>query len=1131
MHPRAIHQFHAASAYGDGITNGMFFIQKILRQSGYTSNIYCIHIDHRLSDRILPFTSHEDNPEDLLLVHYSLGSDDDALVTKLRLPRVMVYHNITPAHFFQDGSRLKYLTETGRHQLARWARAGTFIGAIADSAFNSEDLTQIGYSSVADIGLLVDLGRIRTHAWNKDIAAELTGARNILFVGRICEHKNQLDLVRMMEHLGTISDVPVRLLLVGTTSSDGYEAEILQAIEHLGPTAEVRMLGHRNDEDVYALYRMTDLYVSASRHEGFGMPLVEAMAFDLPVLAYAAGGIAATLGSGGLILNNPSPQSLAAAAKMILHEPCLRHEVIEGQRESLGRFERPVLTGAFEQYLRQLGFDVTFDKAEHTAPARLRQWSIEGPFDSSYSLAIVNRELARALARAGEEVALTSRDGPGPFAPNGKYLEANPDLAGMGARARTGASPDVCMRNQYPPHVADMRGALRMLANYAWEESGFPIDWVREFNTSLDLITVTSSYVAKVLRDNGVHVPICVTGNGVDQIFAGSALPPASHPDSHKGGAPFRFLHVSSGFPRKGLDVLLAAWDAAFTRSDKVELVIKTFPNIHNTIDADLENFRARHPDSAPVTLVNADLSPDAVRELYQSADALVCPSRGEGFGLPLAEAMALGKPVITTAYGGQSDFCTTETAWLCDYSFAYAKTHLGVFDSVWVEPDPESLTGVLQDVFGATAQERAQKSNAGRARVLPHYTWDRVAQRTRAAVAQVRGTSSTEGLRLPVIGLVSTWNSRCGIAAYAQSLVSGIEPERLHVFATRVAEPLRPDEAFVRRCWSQGWDDPLDELFQEIDLANPDAVIIQFNFGFFRLAALQRLIERLHARGRLVFITLHSTMDVVKPDVTIRLADIRQTLANVCRLLVHSVHDLNRLKASGLIDNVTLFPHGVPQPFDGDRAAGRRSLGLERKTIIASFGFLLPHKGLRELIGAIALLRAKLPNIHLLMLNSLYPVPDSEAEARACQEEINRLGLKDDVTLVTDFLSEPEVLARLAAADIIAYPYRDTQESSSAAVRMGLSSLTPVAVTPVPIFADIAAVSHALSGPTPGDIADGLAGFIERADNIATADKQKAWVAAHAWPHLSARLDGLIRGELRAKGKGVPHKTGGQAQ
>ena len=162
----------------------------------------------------------------------------------------------------------------------------------------------------------------------------------------------------------------------------------------------------------------------------------------------------------------------------------------------------------------------------------------------------------------------------------------------MVERGQSGATFDVSLRNQYPPHVADMRGTVRVLANYAWEESGFPADWVREFNTSLDLITVTSRYVAKVLRDNGVHVPIAVVGNGIDQILADQA-PPAVAASGH---GPFTFLHISSGFPRKGLDVLLKAWGTAFTHGDRVRLIIKTFRNIHNRIEDDLRRFQRRLP-------------------------------------------------------------------------------------------------------------------------------------------------------------------------------------------------------------------------------------------------------------------------------------------------------------------------------------------------------------------------------------------------------------------------------------------------------------------------------------------------------------------------------------------------------
>ena len=488
----------------------------------------------------------------------------------------------------------------------------------------------------------------------------------------------------------------------------------------------------------------------------------------------------------------------------------------------------------------------------------------------------------------------------------------------------------------------------------------------------------------------------------------------------------FRFLHISSGFPRKGLDVLLAAWGAAFCHNDPVMLVVKTFPNVHNQIDTDLVEWKSHHPDSAPVKLINEDLPDTEIRDLYASADVLVCPSRGEGFGLPIAEALALGKAVVTVAYGGHSDFCSHQTAWLCDFSFAYARTHLGVYDSVWVEPDVVSLSKCLRECYEATTDERAARGEAGRALVRSEYCWDAVAERTQKAVVEVLNFSA-DALRLPKVGWVSTWNSRCGIAAYSQSLATkAIEPERLVVFANQNATRLVPDESFVRRCWQQGWDDTLDELYQEIRAAAVDAVVVQFNFGFFALRSFAQLVHRLAKDEIAVIVALHRTTDVERPDISIRLRDTKPSLSLARRILVHSVHDLNRLKALGLVENIALFPMGVPQPVKGTRNEARNRLGLGKsRLIIATFGYLLPHKGLRELIRATAVLRGEIGNVDLLMMNALYPAAESEAEHQACRREIASLRLERHVRLLTDFYDESEILSLLATSDIVVYPYR----------------------------------------------------------------------------------------------------------
>ena len=1086
----------------------MFYIQKILRDSGYRSEIYAVRIDLRLKDCVRSAAEFEDNPNDLVFIHYSLGTDHDDWIARLRSRRILIYHNITPEHFFPGAEWLQKLIRQGRAQLAAWAKERIFEGQIATSDYSALDLWRYGYNRIATIGVLVDLDRLRAHSWNREIGLDAPGTKTLLFVGRICEHKGQIELVEMMSHLAAISRVPTRLLLVGDVTSGAYEKKLLKAIEGRGLTDRVKWLGKLEDDDVYGLFRRADLYVSMSRHEGFGMPLVEAITFGLPVLARAGGSVAATLGEGGLVLECGGARAMAAAARLMIEEPSLRMRILEGQRRSLERYERPVMVEALERHLRRLGFDVTLKKEVREKPPSL--WTVQGPCHSSYSLAIVNRELARGLERAGERMALESRDGPGPFPVPETFLTANPDIAAMAVRAAYSISSNVSLRNQYPPHVADMRGDFRVLANYAWEESGFPPAWVDEFNATLDLITVTSRFVAKVLRDNGVHTPIEVVGNGVDHMFGPFVA--GKRPDHDA----FRFLHVSSCFPRKGVDALLAAWIKAFDVDSGVELVIKTFANRHNGVAADLEALRRAYPRHAPISLIEADQTAAEMRALYESADCVVCPSRGEGFGLPLAEAAALGKPLITTAYGGQSDFCTSETAWLCDFSFAPSGSHLGVPGSVWIEPAVDSLAQALVACRDAAPEERTRRTEAARRLVRERYSWDRAAAETRSAIAAIRREGS-EALLLPRIGWVSTWGSRCGIAAYSEALTQAIEPERLFVFADRGSTPLGEDQAFVERCWTQGREDPLDDLLAAILARGLDAVVIQFNFGFFALAALARLLSGLKSAGVFVCLCLHSTADVLKPGLTIRLAEIVLTLAATDRILVHSAHDLNRLKEIGLVENVTLFPHGLPKPLLVERETLRPRMFPDDGPVIACFGFLLPHKGLRELILAFALLRRDQPKARLLLLNALYPVPESEKEYDACKAEIAAVGIEEAVTFDVDFLDEETILSRLGAADVVVYPYQHTQESASGAIRLGLASRTPVARTPLAIFSDIAEITYELPDVTPGAIAAGLADLLADRRRLADlAKSQAAWLEAHSWRRLSRRLADLIRGEVR---------------
>jgi glycosyltransferase involved in cell wall biosynthesis len=1129
LKPRAIHQFSVTSGLGDRATKTSLFIQRILRDAGYESEIYCVDVHPFLSGHVVPFQRLCDRADDLILVHHSLGEHDHRWMLGLEAAKVFIYQSATSADLSLESVALR------RARLAEWGRM-RFLGAIADSPSATRELRAAGFASVTMIPLAVDLDHIRHHPFNCDVINRVKDARYVICLNPIAPRQGQIGLIRMMSSLIRLSKSPVHLILAGNAALPAHAERLRGEIDRLQLADAVVILERPRDDDVFGLYRMADLFVSMSHRENFGTHLIEAMAIDVPILAYAAPAIASTFGGGGLLIDTRDPDVMAASAKLILEEPWLRRQIIHAQRGELAAYERNALAGRFEAYLAELDVDVSLAGSTPKVAPR-GGYRIEGPFDSSYSLAVVNRELANALAELSERVTLVSRDGPGYFPPSATFLAANPKIAAMWQGGSREETVDVALRNLYPPAVADLKGELRGLACYAWEESGFPPEWVRAFNANLDLVGVISSYVAKVLRDNGVYAPIRLVGAGIDQILhlEDQGLPEGILAREHSLGDGFCFLHISSGLPRKGIDLLLAAWARAFTSADDVVLVIKTVPNQHHRMEDEVAAFAKTQPRHARIVVINQDLDARRVYELYCAADAIVCASRGEGFGLPLAEALGIGKPVIATAYGGQTDFCNSETAWLCDYQFAYARTHLSVPNSVWVEPKLDCLVDCLRAVRAASPLERARRANAGRALVRSRFRWEHAAARLRAAVADVRALDA-RALRLPKVGWVSPWGSHCGIAAYSQALAGAIAPERLIVFANRDATPIEPDAPFVRRCWERGPTDVLDDLGREINAASVDAVVIQFDFGLYRLDALARLIDQLCDRAVPVYVSLHSTLQTEKPD-TIRLSDVRGSLMRATRLLVHAVHDLNRLKQLGLVDNVTLLPFGMPDPSralgGGHVAIGnagqrryRRSarrdlffIGKSKDTWsakVATFGYLLPNKGLCELIDAFAMVRSHFAQARLFMLNAIYPGEESAGEHAAVIKAIRALRLERCVTLRTDYLSESDALACLADMDLIVYPYQISYKSASGAVRFGLSSLAPVACTPLAMFEDVAPVTHGLPGTAAGDLAAGISALL-RAPSVrcSLAAQQLEWAKVHSWPVVAARFAQLIRGEF----------------
>lgn len=1102
-----IHQFSVSVSPGDGISNGMMLTRKLLRLAGVKSDIYCIEPSNLMAGDVLCMDDYQPGSADALLIHHGIGNPVESWLRELPERKFMVFHNITPGELFPVDHVIQPMLTHGWEQVNSWKHWLT--GSIADSRQNLQELIKRGYCehNVTEIPLLVDLERIEPHTIERhDTPRPFT----LLFVGRIMPHKNQLALIEAFAVLLRCSRVPLQLYLVGGFTVAQYKEQLESRIQELGIGAFVNLTGKVDDNTLNALYCRSDLFVSLSLHEGFGMPLIEAMAHGLPVLAYDApdSNVAHTLESAGLLLDNVDPHQVAATIAQIMENPALRRSMRQRGDERLHEFAYQYLYDRMSAFLAKFQIVLPHHSFPQVAVKPRTDYRIEGPFDSTYSLALVNRELARAMAELGHKVALRATEGPGPIQVSEQFLQDNPDCAALHARSEQPTS--AVLRLLYPPRVTDMQGDMHVLSCYGWEESSLPQAYCHDFNHQTHLITTMSSWVTTTLRDNGVTAPLATVGLGADHILR-SEIDPAGLPTMLLASTErLKLLHVSSCFPRKGVDVLLKAYGQAFNSGHSVVLIIKTFPNPHHNIQQQLADWRLEFPDAPAVEVIEQDLPDSALRALYTLADVLVAPSRGEGFGLPLAEAMLHRLPVIVTGRGGQTDFCTPETAWLINYRYERARTHLQAAASVWFEPEADHLTQLLSEFHSAWSQGDLQGMTATRVTaaenlILKRFTWAEVAKASIAAIAQAASQPLLK--KTPRLGTVTTWNSACGIATYSAKLLQPAFGQDFHVFANDDAQLTAHDQPNVERCWTAGDSDSLERLKAAIQASGIDTLLLQFNFSFFNLKAFAALLDWAHARTIRTLVVFHSTGDVMHGETLKSLRDLRESLAHSARLLVHSVGDMNRLKDFGLGHNLLMFPHGVidtPPPIPGPQ---QQAAKLEGKTIIASYGFLLPHKGLPELIEAFALLASDDPSLHLLLVNAQYPVSASAELADICRARIVQPDLKSRVTLITDYLTDEQSLAWLGMADAIVFPYQHTQESSSAAVRWGLSTGRPVLCTPLAIFEDVAEAVTFLPGTDSKLMASGLRHQLDAGPQALQHD----WLRNHGWATVSVRLRNLL--------------------
>ena len=365
----AVHQVLATLGYGDAIGHEVLGIQRVLRAAGYESDIFVDTADSRLEDRTRDYRDLIGvcTPDTVLIHHFSIGSRASRIAYALPGRMVLVYHNITPPeHFLGVHPLLVQLCFFGRRELG--AYASRCVLALGDSEFNRLELEALGFRDTAVLPVVPSFDHLDVTS-NHLLTGDFDdGWTNILFVGRIIPNKKIEDVIRGFHAYRTRHNPRARLLLVGSHSGfELYFAMLQRFIAELG-VRDVHFLGHVSNEELAAAYEISDLFLCASEHEGFCVPLIEAFHVGIPVVAYAATAIPATLDGGGVLYYEKDYARVAAAIDAILTNPELEDRILEGQEAALTRLLAKdfagLVTGFVERVLAtppQPAPDVTFD--------------------------------------------------------------------------------------------------------------------------------------------------------------------------------------------------------------------------------------------------------------------------------------------------------------------------------------------------------------------------------------------------------------------------------------------------------------------------------------------------------------------------------------------------------------------------------------------------------------------------------------------------------------------------------------------------------------------------------------------------------------------------------------------------
>lgn len=341
-------------SYGDAVSNDVIALYHTLKKAGFTTGIYAENIDSRLPMKLVSAVSKVPrlNENDIIIYHLSTGTKLNYEFLRYRARKIMIYHNITPPSFFEDYSIISYeLCRDGRKALAYLADKAEYC--LADSEYNKQELVQAGYKCPVDVLPILIPFEDYEQPCDSRITDQYQNDRytNIIFTGRIAPNKKQEDVIRAFYAYQKYYNPESRLFIVGSYSGmECYYQRLCAYVKALG-VQNVIFTGHVKFAEILAYYKLADVFLCMSEHEGFCVPLVEAMYFQIPVVAYDSSAIGYTLGGAGVLLKEKNPLETAGMINYLMTHEDVKKDVVRGQNDQLKIYDNALIERKFLELL------------------------------------------------------------------------------------------------------------------------------------------------------------------------------------------------------------------------------------------------------------------------------------------------------------------------------------------------------------------------------------------------------------------------------------------------------------------------------------------------------------------------------------------------------------------------------------------------------------------------------------------------------------------------------------------------------------------------------------------------------------------------------------------------------------